>query len=613
MVSEFFLNPTGLYALLALLPFILLYIIKPKPKKIIIPSLMFFIRDKDKSTVNSFLQKFFNDFLFFIQFLVITLLAVSVAKPFIEVPAITYSDSTVFVIDGSASMGAHEEGKTRFARALDYVQENVGGKNTLILAGERNQVIVEGASRGETLQAMRALHPREVPVMNYYDGIVLAENFATGDTPIVHFISDFTHDRTERDFLSARTYLRSKGIQTFFEDVSHDSAQNVGIIDVEVRDTEVRVLIKNYDTFERSFDVKYGDTTESVTIPEDDVISLSLPIIPGQSTVELLVEDDFTVDNKAYISTPEEGSIHIMYITNNPNRYLLAALEIMDAVTVDIQQPPTVTFSNPSIVILGDVDKNLLIPGDIARIRRMVTDEGMALIVLAQEQLSALSAEDLLPIHINRDTPYEGAKNIVHEQFDSHLTPADLQFGQAQKLYDVGRKEGSLLIARSEPENIPVIVLGTAGRGRVMYYGLVDEVADFKADLYYPVFWKRVLDTLIGGKTLNELNRQTGQLLSIGRSEQVLTPRGVRRGDTLSMDFVGFYHTGDAVIAANLISEHEQRLNKDRVQMERSGLNTLAETLGRETQEQDISNYLIIAGILLLFFELLYLKFRGDI
>ena len=68
-LNQYFLNIPGLWALLALVPLIIVYLIKPRPKKETIPALMFLIKERSKSTKTSFLRKFFKDPLFLFQIL----------------------------------------------------------------------------------------------------------------------------------------------------------------------------------------------------------------------------------------------------------------------------------------------------------------------------------------------------------------------------------------------------------------------------------------------------------------------------------------------------------------------------------------------------------------
>ena len=208
---------------------------------------MFFIKDKSKSNLNSFLQKFFSDIFFFLQLFILLLLMFTIAKPFLVVPSISYADSMVFVIDASASMNAIEDGKTRFERAIETAQDNIEGKNTIILATDQSQLMLENGGRSDTKKMLETLKCRETPSSNVYDTIVLGENFAVTDKSAVFFISDFSNDLVEREFLRAKLYLESKGIDVFFEDVSRNKARNVGIIDLEVKEGESTVWIKNFN------------------------------------------------------------------------------------------------------------------------------------------------------------------------------------------------------------------------------------------------------------------------------------------------------------------------------------------------------------------------------
>jgi len=59
-----FANTLGFWALLALIPFILLYLRRPRPQDRIIPSLMFLMQEKKTSNRYAFLQKFITNILF---------------------------------------------------------------------------------------------------------------------------------------------------------------------------------------------------------------------------------------------------------------------------------------------------------------------------------------------------------------------------------------------------------------------------------------------------------------------------------------------------------------------------------------------------------------------
>ena len=99
-----FINILGLAALAALVPFILIYLIKPRARERVMPSLMFFVKDMKIAKQNAFLKHLLRNLLFFMQLFTIAALALTVASPFITVPYAATSQNTVVVLDTSASM-----------------------------------------------------------------------------------------------------------------------------------------------------------------------------------------------------------------------------------------------------------------------------------------------------------------------------------------------------------------------------------------------------------------------------------------------------------------------------------------------------------------------------
>src|SRR3990172_2233059 len=75
-------NPEGLWALLALVPLIILYLIRPKPKTMPIPSLMFFLKSSGARKLTSFLKQITHYWLFIIQLLLLLGLALTFSEPF---------------------------------------------------------------------------------------------------------------------------------------------------------------------------------------------------------------------------------------------------------------------------------------------------------------------------------------------------------------------------------------------------------------------------------------------------------------------------------------------------------------------------------------------------
>ena len=96
-------NMLGLYGFLFLIPFIIIYLFKPKPIDKAIPSLMFFIKEQKQKKVFSFLRSLLTNLLFLLQLLAILALAFSLIEPFITVTEHVKSRHTVLIINSLAS------------------------------------------------------------------------------------------------------------------------------------------------------------------------------------------------------------------------------------------------------------------------------------------------------------------------------------------------------------------------------------------------------------------------------------------------------------------------------------------------------------------------------
>src|SRR3989338_4265141 len=108
------LYPLGLFAFLFLIPFLLLYLIRPRPKNLRIPSLMFYLQDMRHQKEFTFFRKLLSDPLFWIQLFVFCLLALGVAGPYADLPRDVAAEHTVIVLDVSASTQAiDDEGRMR--------------------------------------------------------------------------------------------------------------------------------------------------------------------------------------------------------------------------------------------------------------------------------------------------------------------------------------------------------------------------------------------------------------------------------------------------------------------------------------------------------------------
>lgn len=131
-----FLWPAG-FAFLALLPpVIALYFLKLKRSRKVVSSTYLLKRAVDAYRVNRPFQRFQNHVLLWLQLLILTLLALGLARPFITTAA-GAGDVHIYLVDHSASMAARQGAHSRLDLAKAFVRSAVEGKR----AGDQAAII----------------------------------------------------------------------------------------------------------------------------------------------------------------------------------------------------------------------------------------------------------------------------------------------------------------------------------------------------------------------------------------------------------------------------------------------------------------------------------------
>ncbi len=105
---------------------------------------MFFMREKGETKKTAFFRRIVKDYMFLIQLIALTGMALAFAIPYITYLTTT-SENVVIVLDVSASSKA--EG--RFAREIQIAEESMGKVNSIVLASEIPVVSLREKSRSE--------------------------------------------------------------------------------------------------------------------------------------------------------------------------------------------------------------------------------------------------------------------------------------------------------------------------------------------------------------------------------------------------------------------------------------------------------------------------------
>lgn len=604
VLNTFFLHPAGLLTALVLIPFLLLYLIRPKPRHERIPSLLFIMKDVGKTNAKSFFRTFLKDVLFLLQLLILLLLIAAAAKPYVEVPRRYLAEETVILIDVSASMQAGG----RFAQAKELALENLGKKNTIITITSNPAILLDRGSAGQARDLLSKLEPMDTTT-SLSDAINLAASHAGAGTRVV-IISDFIATAGDRDFETAAALLESAGAMVEYLPVQ-SSAKNVGIIDLQVGPVTSKLWVKNYKSRPRSVTLKISDAEQQLLLAPGETREVSFQTPPGVAKITIPEKDDFPVDNTVWTSTPAKNKVAVLVITNNKgaveqSRARLAMQLISEnfptKFLLEYAEPPRIPKLHHDLYLFDNANPNLILPGHIKDIKRHVED-GASLIVFSQPAIFSLDWQGLLPVVPLKES--QGTRGAIIPE-KSVLTQ-DIAFGQVNEYLRVKAVPNATVI--TSVKNDPVIVLKRLGKGFVLYYGLDDKKASFSRDPSYPVFWRRVLDRLTHRPSIENLNVHTGGILAFPVETHVKTPRGVVKGKLVPLNYVGVYTYRDRSVAVNLLSDEESSLTTS-INLTRASTSEK----GGETEKapKEITNFFLIAALILLFLEILYVKYRGD-
>jgi hypothetical protein len=595
-------NPIGWLAFLSLIPLILLYLIRPKPKEMDIPSLMFFMKAKDSAKQKSFFRKFVRDWLFFIQLLVLSLLALSILSPFLTVKRDIASSNVVLVIDASASSKVKDGGSTRFERGIASAKDYLGRRNSIIIAKGNSLIGLRDKQRNEARTYIGTLTPFDTG-SKIGDAILLAGEIIEGSGRVIVLSDMINTEGTPPDI--AKSVLKSKGITVDFVNTLDGESENVGIVDVKVDEEATRVFIKNFNSESESIELKVNDENRNLVLGPNKIEDFNFKTRKGITKIEILNDDALDSDNIAFVSVPEEESVRILLISNTKSIYLEAALNSIPGARVDIAEPPIVDIGEYDVYVVNGISESKLLPGTFSDLADEV-EKGKSVIVNAQSESGRIDYEDLMPVKLG------GIKNRekVYSEQASRVTK-DVEFGGIDNYFDTELIDGAISLASAG--NGSVVTLKELGDGKVIWYGIMEDASDFKLTPSYPILWDNMVKFLTDQQDIESLNRRTGDVLIFETVKEIKTPRGVVEADSISLDAVGIYEINGKKIAVNLLDERESEINP--TVQETTGVSIKSFELApvKEEVEVDLEIWLIIIVMVLLFLELLYIKMRGDI
>lgn len=597
-------NPAGIYALLILIPFIILYLIRPRPKDKVMPSLMFFIKEKGLKRKQNFLRRLLRNLLFLLQLLALAALAFSVASPFITISEKAAAQNTVLVLDVSASSQTTIDGISRFEKTLNRANEFLEGRMSIVLAQNTPILVLDKSSKGKALDVMQSLEPRDTS-SNIGDAMLLAPDILQGRPGRVVVISDFINT-IGTEPLVAKRLLTSNGIEVVFVDVSTE-AENIGITNLLVSKYLSKVYVKNFGDTQKEINLdvlNHGKVLEQkiLSILPDSIETFTFETPDDITEVSIREEDALAVDNKVYIAVPVRKKISTLLITNSEQSHLKKALLASKDVQLSIAQPPVIPSLDYDVIIMHKFDKSLILPSFYKDVVRVV-EKGHALIVTAQSDINDDNFKAILPVDIEKLEGSSTVTTVVINEFTK-----DIDFGFVSKHFKATPKENSIVLAQTD-DSSPILDLTSKGSGTIIYYGILDDYSGFKMTTGYPIFWNQLLNFLVRTSDLEDYNFNTDRILTI-KEQEVKTPSGTVSTSKLLLDKTGIYEFDSKRIVANLINEMESDVSRTgSLEQEKKLVVQKAEHI----RDINFELALILFGFLLVFAEVGFIKWRGDI
>ncbi len=183
-------TPLALIGLATLPALIAIYILRNRSRIQPVSSLLLWVSPRINPDGGTRIEKFRPSMLFWLEFLALLLLVLAAAAPF--VPTSSGVRPLIVVLDDSYSMlaGAPDSPRKRAAEALlDELRQRPRGSVRLILAGDRAQLLGDGAQRASEVEAMLENWTCEAPTARIDLALALAYELG-GELATIIVLSD---------------------------------------------------------------------------------------------------------------------------------------------------------------------------------------------------------------------------------------------------------------------------------------------------------------------------------------------------------------------------------------------------------------------------------------
>ena len=623
-----FETPLALAALLSVIPLIVIYMLRPKPKVLSIPSLMFVLKlERERKRVYASLTKIVQDPLFLVQLLMLILLSIAAAGYYYTSQEPLSGEHTVLVLDTSASMQV----ESRFADAVGIADGYVSKKNSIILASDTPLLALESGGASAAKDILNQVKPG-AGTADLSAAITTGMRLLSREGGRIIVVSDFTNSKGD-DPVASKSLAESYGIKVNFVKVGKP-ADNIGIINGWIEATDGNYgytgVIKNYRDRNESVEVDTGraasgnsSTSFSLDVPAGGTNQFTLGNLgPGITTVRLNVKDSLPVDNQAYISIPDASQQRILYVTDNGKLPSKTALSLLPNSNLSVLKSVPADLENYTLVVLAQ--KQTPIANDsVGRIENYVRNGGNAVFIASgalTPEKTEVNLIKILPVKPLEVANEENGLEVKEVQQSSITRDIKIDEISVRKYLNATERTGSTTLVALK-NGVPLLSYWQVGKGTVFYMGLNDEFGNETWNNFhnlpeYPVFWIKLVQWVGGTGDISEYNLKTGTLTSLSKTEEIRTPSKTFTSNRVIFDEAGIYEISGKKIAANLYSDRESNATVDASELiQRAVVEDKSKLVRADsyTAKKDITNYLIGIMFLLILLELLIVRQRGEL
>ncbi|MFD1599687.1 vWA domain-containing protein [Halobellus rarus] len=601
-LSDAFLSPLGLAALLAAVPVVLLYLIRPDPRRVTLPTVRFLSDSDGRSSSRPLLERLKRSALLLLQLLAIVLFATALATPYVPVSESETVEETVLVVDASASMNAESDGRTRFERAVAAAREETSSTTSVVVVDGQSSIALRAGTASDAAETLSDLRATDAPG-DLRTAVARGSSLA-GENARIVVLSDFAGDT---DWEAAIQSARARGLTVDLRQFDGGGDGNVGIVDREFSGEEVTVSVQNFGSEAVTRQVALGEAEESVSLAPGDVRSVTLPVPAGGGEIRLSPGDSFPTDDTAYVAAPEDAAVDVLLVTNDENRYLTTALSVISPVELTIVEPPDSIPEPPEetydVVLYSNVDADEIRDSHVSAGRDALAAGG-GVGIQADESMPVEAYGDLLLLAPDA----MGTNPTLATPAADELT-REVTFPPPERYVRGDLRSGRALVSTND--GTPIVATERRGDGRVLYYGYIESASSFKFDFEYPIFWKRSVYALAGRESLSELNRETGDRLSFDNETTIETPRGEVTASRIDATDAGFYVADGSRYSASLLDPQESDVSATPVESDAGGGPTTREE--ERTVPGPLTEWVALGLAAVALGEVAFLRRRGDL